>query len=29
MTILKNRGAAHWKCNINLKISKKTSYDIS
>ena len=25
----KYRGAAHWSCNINLKISKKTCSDIS
>ena len=25
----KYRGAAHWNCNINLKLSKKTPVDIS
>ena len=25
----KYRGAAHWSCNINLKISKKNTSDIS
>ena len=25
----KYRGAAHWNCNINMKISKKITYNIS